>query len=83
MQELKPVAMLTAMESLCLDAGGTAFVIPAGTELPDDDCTALYALPATHRIVPVELLRLWIATADEMPPKLYDRLRAIIDKEPT
>ncbi len=43
----------------------------------------VYALPATHRIVPVELLRLWIATADEMPPKLYDRLRAIIDKEPT
>ena len=83
MQELKPVALLTAMESLCLDAGGTAFVIPAGTELPDDDCTALYALPATHRIVQVELLEelvditlthSWYETAEE--------LRAIIETKP-
>ena len=80
MQELKPSALLTAMESLCLDAGGTAFVIPAGTELPDDDCTALYAIPATHRIVPVELLERVMVFPGSEDEAL---LRAIIDKEPT
>ena len=47
--------------------------LPAGTEL--------YALPATHRIVPVELLER--CTERIVCETLSDELRAIIDKEPT
>jgi len=80
MQELKPVAMLTADELECLGKGGTAIVIPVGDALPDDDCTALYALPDTHRIVSVELLEQ--IAFDTRKRDTFEAVRAIIDNTP-
>ena len=53
---IKPVAMIPEDEMQCLIDGHTAIVIPVGDELPDEVCTTLYAIPDTHRVVPVELL---------------------------
>jgi hypothetical protein len=80
MQELKPVAWIEGPEVDRLATGELAQVWPVEWE----DAQPLYALPATHRIVSVELLEelvditlthSWHETAEE--------LRAIIDKEPT
>jgi len=81
MQELKPVAMIPEDEMQCIIDGHTAIVIPVGDQLPDEVCTKLYALPDTHRIVPVELLR--GIQVYLMSHRLSNQLRAIIDKEPT
>lgn len=45
--------------------------------------TPLYSIPATHRIVPVELLK-QIAVRSPTTGLTWDKeIRAIIDKEPT
>ena len=79
MQELKPVGFL-AHDNIT----GKDFYVPAEANYGVGR-TPLYALPATHRIVPVELLK-WALL--EIPWALRDdetstRIRAIIDKEPT
>jgi hypothetical protein len=83
MQELKPVGKVQSM--LYIDwknednTHGVAFVdrkIAPGTDL--------YALPDTHRIVPVELLESAMSVFSvEGFDKEADQLSAIIDKEPT
>ena len=86
MQELKPVAKIANMygdpESFAereLKPLVDIQKIPCGTDL--------YALPATHRIVPVELLTRCAVSLDESmfrEENVYGaKLRAIIDKEPT
>jgi len=82
-QELKPVAMIPEDEMQCIIDGHTAIVIPVGDQLPDEVCTLLYALPATHRIVSVELLQATMTGAYPFETKLCEKIRAIIDKEPT
>ena len=56
MQELKPFAVMSQNELEFFEHGGSAIVIPMSAALADDGGLMLYALPATHRIVPVELL---------------------------
>ena len=52
MQELKPVAFMST------DRIGERFLCFSRPN-DNDKCEDLYALPATHRIVPVELLEVW------------------------
>jgi len=80
---IKPVAMIPEDEMQCLIDGHTAIVIPVGDALPDEVCTLLYAIPDTHRVVSVELLRLacaWLSVYT--PPELYNELCAIIEDKP-
>jgi len=88
MQELKPAAY---MHKLQMDLG--QFEIRFSESKKDDfgrcgidydmsyrvDTAPLYALPATHRIVPVELLEHFVRLTGDV--RFHDRLRAIIDQE--
>lgn len=81
---IKPVAMLTADEMECLKEGGTAIVIPTGKMLEDDDCIPLYAIPDTHRVVSVELLKT-LANVSYYKDAFMDaceEARAIIEDKP-
>jgi hypothetical protein len=75
MQELKPVAIIKHIH------GGSPLYQfgNAANNLPEN--TLLYPLPATHRIVPVELLK--SAAIEIVNPYIKRELQAIIDKEPT
>jgi hypothetical protein len=76
MQELKPVAEVLLWNEV---GGGEYREFRASENLPHG--TKLYDIPATHRIVPVELLR--GIQVYLMSHRLSNQLRAIIDKEPT
>ena len=77
---IKPVAMIPEDEMQCLIDGHTAIVIPVGDELPDEVCTTLYAIPDTHRVVSVELLKEAVGQLSEL--NTFAAIRAIIeDKE--
>jgi len=79
---IKPVAMIPENEMQCLIDGHTAIVIPVGDALPDEVCTLLYAIPDTHRVVPVELLK-QIAVRSPTTGLAWDKeLRAIIEDKP-
>jgi hypothetical protein len=54
--QLKPVAVMSQNELEFFEDGGSAIVIPMSAALADDGGLMLYALPATHRIVSVEVL---------------------------
>jgi len=86
MQELKPVAIIKHIH------GGSPLYQfgNAANNLPEN--TLLYPLPDTHRIVPVEQLRIVLGVASFMRQHLkadgeaikhMDELQAIIDKENT
>lgn len=76
MQELKPVAF---MSTDCIGERFLCFSRPND----NDKCEDLYALPATHRIVPVELLKTVARLAQWPEHHEVQKLQAIIDKEPT
>lgn len=80
MQELKPVAW---MSTDCIGERYLCFSRPND----DDKCEDLYAIPATHRIVPVELLKRieWVLKKSLYwsNNELGRELCTIIDKEPT
>jgi len=82
MQELKPVAFLSH-DSIT----GKDFYVSAEANYGVGR-TPLYAIPATHRIVPVELLEdLHRLCTEQAWWTIYrekaQKLQAIIDKEPT
>jgi len=80
MQELKPsecTACLPWGFSVTSDTARKRYCqVCAGTGL-------VYALPSTHRIVPVELLESAVIAAYLSCPEISLELKAIIDKEPT
>ena len=77
---IKPVAMIPEDEMQCLIDGHTAIVIPVGDELPDEVCTTLYAIPDTHRVVSVELLKEAVGQLSEL--NTFAAIRAIIEDKP-
>ena len=80
MQELKPVAWIRLGGLTALNRGE---VIPCAPVKRSASHRPLYALPATHRIVPVELLQRVIEVAAWDDHNTIQMLQAIIDKEPT
>ena len=88
---IKPVAMIPEDEMQCLIDGHTAIVIPVGDELPDEVCTTLYAIPDTHRVVPVDALNRIMELAGvalvyqpfgTKDRQNFDALMAIIEDKP-
>jgi hypothetical protein len=77
MQELKPVAWIEGPEVERLATGELAQVWPVEWE----DAQPLYAIPATHRVVPVELLESAVIAAYLSCPEISLELKAIIDKD--
>lgn len=77
---IKPVARVIPDHSQGCK-GVTKIAQTAEYELPEG--ASLYALPDTHRIVPVELLKS-VARLTQWPEHHeVKKLQAIIDKEPT
>lgn len=54
---IKPVAMIPENELKHIEDRRTALVVPVCEEWSDRVCVMLYAIPDTHRVVPVEPTR--------------------------
>ena len=79
MQELKPVAWMRSE----IEKADCPFGYYGPVKCYPDD-VPLYAIPDTHRIVPVELLRRAIGREDRMEMvTAFAEIGAIIDKEQT
>ena len=78
---IKPVAMIPENELKHIEDRRTALVVPVCEEWSDRACVMLYAIPDTHRVVSVELLRKAMSE-DLSIPGLYDEMRAIIEDKP-
>jgi hypothetical protein len=71
MQELKPVARINEWHH-------------CNVYFDEEGCPSAYeVIPDTHRIVSVELLQATMTGAYPFETKLCEKIRAIIDKEPT
>ena len=74
---IKPMAFIddAGLYALQHNASAKVWSVPAEKETP------LFAIPDTHRVVPVELLRKAMSE-DLSIPGLYDEMRAIIEDKP-
>ena len=76
---IKTMAMIPEDELKHIEDRRTALVVPVCDEWSDRDCVMLYAIPDTHRIMPLKLTEKMIAAAipELMREGDEDKYRAI------
>jgi hypothetical protein len=81
---IKPVAWLSKANADRLRSDSTATVIPYNWGIigDEEDFAKLYAIPDTHRVVPVEVLQATMTGAYPFELKLCEKIRALIEDKP-